>query len=65
MPYAYAVRVGDFTLSDFWGLGKDARMELGKGVSAVFINTEKARVLFEVMKEEVAYESRGARGYCW
>ena len=57
-PYAYAVRVGDFTLSDFWGLGKDARMELGKGVSAVFINTEKARVLFEVMKEEVAYEPR-------
>lgn len=53
-----AVRVGDFTLSDFWGLGKDARMELGKGVSAVFINTEKARVLFEVMKEEVAYEPR-------
>lgn len=57
-PYAYAVRVGDFTLSDFWGLGKDARMELGKGVSAVFINTEKARALFEVMKEEVAYEPR-------
>lgn len=57
-PYAYADRVGDFTLSDFWGLGKDARMELGKGVSAVFINTEKARDLFEAMKEEVAYEPR-------
>ena len=24
----------------------------------MFINTEKARVLFEVMKEEVAYEPR-------
>lgn len=57
-PYAYAVRVGDFTLSDFWGLGKDAKMELGKGVSAVLINTEKARSLFDVLKEKVTYQRR-------
>lgn len=57
-PYAYAVRVGDFTLSDFWGLGKDAKMELGKGVSAVLINTEKAKSLFEEMKDELVFERR-------
>ena len=57
-PYAYAVRVGDFTLSDFWGLGKDAGMNIGKGVSAVLINTEKAKSLFGEMKDEVEIKRR-------
>ena len=57
-PYAYAVRVGDFTLSDFWGLGKDSSMEVGKGTSAVLINTEKAKAIFEELKKDILYEQR-------
>lgn len=57
-PYAYAVRVGDFTLSDFWGLGKDSSMDVGKGASAVLINTEKAKVIFEELKKDIRYEQR-------
>lgn len=41
-PYANISRCSDFTLGDFWGLGKDAGFINGKGVSAVLVNTEKA-----------------------
>lgn len=57
-PYAYAIRVGDFTLSDFWGLGKDSSMDVGKGASAVLINTEKAKAVFEELKKNIRYEQR-------
>ena len=57
-PYAYAIRVGDFTLSDFWGLGKDSSMDVGKGASAVLINTEKAKAVFEELKKDIRYEQR-------
>ena len=40
--YATISRCGDFTLCDFWGLGKDAGFNINDGVSAVLINTEKA-----------------------
>lgn len=52
-PYAYASRVGDFTLSDFWGLGTDAEMPVGEGVSSVLLNTEKAQELFRSVRAEV------------
>lgn len=40
-PYANISRCSDFTLGDFWGLGKDAGFINGKGVSAVLVNTKK------------------------
>lgn len=40
--YANISRCGDFTLGDFWGLGKDAGFVNGKGVSVVLVNTDKA-----------------------
>lgn len=46
-PYACAERISDFTISDFWGLGKDAGFENGKGVSAVLVNSEKGEILFK------------------
>ena len=56
--YAYATRVGDFTLSDYWGLGQDSRFELGKGVSSIFVNTTKAQQLFDALKTTIDYEQR-------
>lgn len=40
--YANISRCSDFTLGDFWGLGKDAGFTIGKGVSVVLVNTNKA-----------------------
>lgn len=40
--YANISRCSDFTLGDFWGLGKDAGFTIGKGVSVVLVNTDKA-----------------------
>lgn len=40
--YANISRCSDFTLGDFWGLGKDAGFVNGKGVSVVLVNTDKA-----------------------
>ena len=33
-------------------------MEVGKGTSAVLINTEKAKVIFEELKRDIRYEQR-------
>ena len=56
--YAYAARVSDFTLSDYWGLGQDSKFELGKGVSSILVNTMKAQQLFDVLKTTIDYEQR-------
>ena len=57
-PYAYAPRVSDFTFSDYWGLGEDSKFILGRGVSSVLLNTEKAASLFEDIKSSVFFEER-------
>lgn len=47
-PYAGLHRIGDLTLADFWGAERVlAENEIDKGVSAVLINTEKGRKIFE------------------
>lgn len=51
--YANIHRVGDLTIGDFWGIAKshpDFYSE--KGVSSVFVNTEKGRRLFNSIKDE-------------
>lgn len=52
--YATSARVGDITVSDFWGLGEDVPLELGKGVSAVLLNTHKGASFFEECKETLS-----------
>ena len=50
--YANISRVGDLTVGDFWGIAKShPDFNSPKGVSSVFINTEKGQALFEQMKE--------------
>lgn len=58
--YAASSRVTDITLADFWGLGKsdDPEMKEQRGVSAMLLNTEKGKKLFEEIKDLVNYEER-------
>lgn len=50
-PYANMDRVGDITIGDFWGIAKShPEFNSSKGVSSVFINSEKGMCLFEQMK---------------
>lgn len=59
-PFAKYERHSDITLGDFWGLGKTVpfKESIKGGVSAVFINTQKGRALFEGVQEEIFFEER-------
>lgn len=49
--YANTSRVGDLTVGDFWGIAKSHPcFNSPKGVSSVFVNTEKGQKLFEMMR---------------
>lgn len=49
--YANTKRVGDLTMGDFWGISKShPQFNLSKGVSSVFVNTDKGNKLFEMMR---------------
>lgn len=48
--HACMARCADFTLGDFWGLGRGAGFNRGKGVSAVLVNTDKAKSLWRAAK---------------
>lgn len=47
-------RVGDMTIGDFWGI-ENVMPEISdnKGISAVMVNTEKGRALFEAIKPHI------------
>lgn len=55
-------RYADFTVADFWGLGKvkpfRQNSERTKGISMLALNSEKAKLLFEDVKDQLAYELR-------
>lgn len=49
--YANTNRVADLTVGDFWGIAKShPDFDSPKGVSSVFVNTEKGLQLFHQMK---------------
>ena len=49
--YANTNRVGDLTVGDFWGIAKShPDFNSPKGVSSVFVNTEKGQKLFDMMR---------------
>ena len=51
-PYANTSRVGDLTVGDFWGIAKShPNFNSPKGVSSVFINTEKGENLFMLINK--------------
>ena len=46
--------MSDLTLADFWGIERyDESYANHAGVSAVFVNTEKGKKLFENVKEKL------------
>lgn len=49
-PYACLQRVGDITLSDFWGLQNSKEINNADGVSMILVNTEKGRAVIEDLK---------------
>lgn len=50
--YANINRVGDITIGDFWGIAKShPEFYSEKGISSVFVSTNKGKKLFEQMKE--------------
>lgn len=56
-------RYSDFTLADFWGLGKIAPFihpykERTLGVSMLALNSSKALAFFEEFKKDLNYELR-------
>lgn len=54
--YTNMKRPSDLTLGDFWGIDKIAAdFNDNKGVSLVFVNTEKGRTIFESVKDKLEY----------
>ena len=52
-PYTSKDRVGDLTISDYWGLENlDKSFEDALGVSMILVNTEKGRALLEKTEGE-------------
>ena len=55
-------RYSDFTVADFWGLGKVTPFKPYKertlGISMLALNSEKAKLLFDDFKNDLVYEMR-------
>lgn len=61
--YANPQRLGDITLGDFWGIGKQDdvnkyKNEEIKGISVCLVNTEKGKKLIDMIKDECYFEER-------
>ena len=61
-PYATTPRSGDITIGDFWKgptaeeiIGATDAASLPKGVSLVLINSEKGKLLWEAIKDDLFY----------
>ena len=50
-------RVGDLTIGDFWGLGKQSPFfkDTKLGVSAVLVNSEKGNLLFNMVRDKFEF----------
>ena len=49
-------READFTLGDFWGIENvNKNFDDNKGVSLIFVNTDRARIIFDKIKENFEF----------
>lgn len=55
-PYANLNRCGDITIGDFWGIQRFSKIDSKNGVSAVLLNSTKAKKIFDEIKDGVIYE---------
>lgn len=62
-------RYADFTVADFWGLGKVKPFlqwqERTKGISMLALNSGKARDFFDLFKDDMVYELRSIEEACF
>ncbi len=57
--------VSDFTLADFWGVENvNPEIDDNKGLSAVFINTDNGKILFDKMSSRMEYFYTTAEDIC-
>ena len=56
--YAQNKRIGDLTLCDFWGLKPNSGFDIGKGVSAVLVNTKGGAEAWNKIKDQVVWSQR-------
>lgn len=59
-PYACENRVGDITIGDFWGLGKEVpcKYSIGDGTSVLIPNTEKGVQIINHLKNKMFIDER-------
>lgn len=63
--FANKKRISDITIADFWGIEKTNPEFLDKkGVSAVIINTEKGKKIFDIIKENIIYADAKYEDIC-
>lgn len=56
-PYTTLSRVGDITLSDYWGVSKFHQIiDAHEGVSAVLVNTERGAQIFAELRNKLCIE---------
>lgn len=48
-------REGDITIADYWGIKNMSQDNMFKGISALIINSEKGKELFEMAKQDLEY----------
>ena len=56
--------MGDFSIGDFWGLGRlgiPFKHDMSKGVSLVLVNSHKGREVFNSLGDDNFYESRSLK----
>lgn len=49
-------RSSDFTISDCWGIGEQSALNDDKGLSAILLHSEKAKKIFDEIKNELIFE---------
>lgn len=59
-PYARMERIGDLTLADFWGLGRNVPFhdDPSRGCSLILVNTEKGEKLLQAAQNKLFVQER-------
>ena len=65
-PFARRERVGDLTLGDFWGIGRESAFDgnPGRGCSLVLVNNEKGRLLWSALEPRLFSRERSLAEAC-
>lgn len=58
-PYAGRKRCSDLTIGDFWGIDRKSLKKIKSGyISAVLINNDKGKAIFDKVKDQFVFEER-------